>query len=62
MDFHSTSLNGLSILNQPFGGILTPVQQHILHILQQFLWDIVINPQKGWVHNSYVHPRLYSVI
>ena len=56
------ALDGVGELDQPFGRIGAPVEQHVLDALEQVLRDVFVDHELPGIDDAHVHARLDRVI
>ena len=58
--FHALEL--LSVIDEAIGGVWPSVEQHILHVLEQFFVDLLIHLQHAGIYDAHVQAGLHGVI
>jgi hypothetical protein len=56
------ALDRLGQVDQAFGGVVPAVEEHVLHVLQQFLGDVLVDLELAGVDDAHVHARAGRVI
>ena len=60
--FLFNTLELFCVIDQPIRRVRPAIEQHVLHVLEQFLIDLLVHLQHAGIHDAHVQTGVYRVV